>query len=113
MQKLTNSEIDYIKNNLTTIIEDLKKYDTSDEEYKRYLDNLGVGEINDIKFLIANIDKMNTDENINDKVLDQVYWILGMWVFGDYRFSREEVEKYISDEIWLDIYEKILDTFED
>lgn len=113
MIKFNKKELNYIYETFSKMLNGVKSTDINDKLYNEYLESLDEDTLNDAKYILKNFAKINFNEGINSKASDTIYWLDSMWVWGDYRFSREEVKEYISDEIWLDIYEKIVGTFED
>lgn len=102
-------ELNYIKQNFSKHLKDFQEIKVDEEDIRNFLlEDLTQKEIDNIKYILENFNKINTDEEVNDKVVDTVYWVEGMWVWRDNECNREETSEFISDEIWLDIYEKIL-----
>lgn len=109
----SGNEIEYIKNECQIALKykDSENTDTEnieDREYKEYIKNQGEEIWDKIDFCMNNIHKINEDKEVNEKITnDIVYWYLGIWVWFENEFTRDEVYFFVPDNIFCDLYEKI------
>lgn len=83
-----------------------QKENLVDNSYLEFLTGLSKEVYPKIIYLLNNIDKIQSDEEVNDKFIDVLQEINGFWLWQDYD-SREEVKHYIDDEIFLNYVAKI------
>lgn len=94
-------ELLWIRKELTCVLDDTNK------EYIKYVDE---EEIVKARTVLENLELINTDEVINEMCLDTLFYVLGMWVWGE-RLSNPvtEIGIYINDEDYCNIFKKLME----
>lgn len=110
MVKFTKKEYEYILNKMQ---EDRKYFDTcTKNELMEWLEDMNGDNYNTVMLFTEykyQLESINKIKRWNDRIINYINEVHGMWVWLEHEFDKHEVAKYIKDDsIYLDIYEKIL-----
>jgi len=96
--KVTKFDIEHINNNFDVFQVD-------------HLKHLSKNIYENIKYILNNIEKINTHEESNKTYIDILDEICGFWYWQEWD-TREEVKTYIDDDIFLNYIGKIYEIWE-
>jgi hypothetical protein len=118
MINYSDEEIRYIMHNYQEAIDFVNGKDIFNGEYdktidyKLYMKQQNKDIYNQLTYCINNISKINGNKNINEKItMDIVYWFLGIWVWLEDEWTKEEVYYYVNDKVFCDLWEKVKNEF--
>lgn len=99
-----NKEIEYLKNICNSVL-----FPTmANEDFIDYINELDAEGIEDCKYLMDNIDKINDDIDINNLTLRICNSILCFWYWIDLQYNAKELYEFMDDCEFTTIYEKYL-----
>lgn len=115
MLHFKEQELNYIKKVVADATVHIDRLDK--EELIDYIDSIGGDVFSHIRMFTNHsdvFDKINKEEHINEWAINILWWADGMWVWleGDSRYA-EDVKEFIDDDMYCQLYEKILDYWEE
>lgn len=112
MIKFSEEELQWGIECLKVTIFDIEHIDNNLDAFQvEHLKHLSKNTYKNIKFVLDNQDKINTDEEINKIYIDVLDENCGFWYWQDWD-TREEVKHYVNDEIFLNYIGKIYEIWE-
>lgn len=99
----TDAELQYIENNF----KELFNPDNKDMRFLEHVRYTGQETIDTAKELLTMWDMANKDQDMNEKILDTAYYVLGMYAWREEDMNADEVAEYIEDPEYLSIYQKV------
>lgn len=102
--KFSEEEINYIEKNFNELL------NNDDKLYSDIRKQIGTEELNTVKEMLKNIEKINDDEEYNKKLISTIYWDLNMWCFHQRDYDAEELTEMLNDEIYGQIYNKVINS---
>lgn len=112
MINLTEEELNWGIDCLKVIKFDIEHINNNFDVFQvDYLKHLSKNVYKNIKYILKNIEKINTDEEINKIYIDILDEICGFWYWQEWD-TKEEVKTYIDDDIFLNYIGKIYEIWE-
>lgn len=98
----------YIQETFFRTSNDLRNIHKQIGEYRDYLITVVRSQARNIKYIIKNFDKINTNEKVNNMASNIMYYLSGMNNLSEIN-KRNELKKRIKDKGKIMLYTKILD----
>lgn len=111
MVRYNKKEINYIIKQFFKTLNDLRNVNTKTGEYKDYLISVAKPHERNMKYILKNFNKINTDKRSNNMTSNIMYCLCGLDILEDTEYNKAKIDvmdinqryRIICEKIWLDM----------